>query len=107
MGVSDASVKDGNGRHAWIITTGSNTHFLNEQMMIKGMGPVAGHLAVMSSARVELHGQTALAIMTRYLTNLHNVPNIPVSFICDNQEIVQGCSSQQLCRQLGKHRFVS
>jgi hypothetical protein len=68
LGVSDASIKDKLRRHTWILTTGAQEHISNPDMMITGVRLVGGHVSDMSSARGELQGQTALAIMAKYLT---------------------------------------
>ncbi len=60
-------------------------HINDPQMHISGGGPVAGFQANMSSARGEIHGQTALAIMSNNLLKAHNKQNMPVIFYGDNQ----------------------
>jgi len=54
----------------------------------------------MSSARAELQGQTALAIMTSYLVKLHQIHRLPITFSCNNKGILDGCnnsSQAKLC----------
>lgn len=69
IGVSDASLKDDNCSHAWILTTGCPQHIHDSFMRISGHGTVDGYGPELSSARGELQGQTALAIMAK--TILH------------------------------------
>jgi len=90
IGVSDALVLHGHGRHAWILTTGERHHIGDPTMLIMGKGVVGGHQYNMSSARAELQGQTALAIMCSYLLKLHAEMDIPVTFLCNNQGILHG-----------------
>jgi len=97
--VSDASVINGQGRHAWMITSNSPKHITQPEMSISGHGVVGGHPCDMSSGRAELHGQTALAIMLNHLQRIHKIGILPAKFICDNQGILQGCS------QVNKHRI--
>jgi len=91
IGVSDALVVNGNGRHTWIITTVDKHHIDDSSMMMCGKGVVGGHQHNMPSAQAELHGQTALDIMTSYLFKLHQIPRLPVTSFCNNQGILCGC----------------
>jgi hypothetical protein len=72
LGASDASLKHGNSSHAWILTTGELEHINDPLMTLSGGGPVDGYQADMSSTRGEIHGQTALAIMSQNLLKAHN-----------------------------------
>jgi len=67
-------------------------HFLDPKLTISGYGTVIGHQRELSSARRELQGQTAFAIMTKFLLQLHDILTILVSFVCYNQGMVKGCS---------------
>jgi hypothetical protein len=84
LGVSDASIKNGCGTHAWILTTGEMEHMSDPCMKLEGSGPVDGDPYTMSSARGELQGQTALAIVTSTLLKEHDAQNTPVSFYTYN-----------------------
>jgi ribonuclease HI len=91
------------GWHAWILTTDSNKTFLDPTLVISGTGNIFGHPCDMSSARAELQGHTAMAIVAQHLQTLHNIPRVPFSFYYDNQGIVQGCTT--VCsRWLHHHR---
>jgi hypothetical protein len=59
-GASDASVKDNQCSHAWILSTGEAKHINNPLMSFKGHGPVNGHTSDVSLAHGVLQGQTAL-----------------------------------------------
>jgi hypothetical protein len=50
VGVSDASLKDGNSGHTWILSTGDLNHISNPMMQIIGTSPVDGYHADLSSA---------------------------------------------------------
>jgi len=60
IGVSDASIQNGSGSHAWILTSESNKHIMDPNMTISGIGPSHGTKYDMSSARAELQGKIAL-----------------------------------------------
>lgn len=70
-GMSDASLKHGTCSHAWILSTGENTHTLNENMSIHGTGAVDGAPNSMSSAKGEFHGQTAMSIVSKLFLETH------------------------------------
>jgi hypothetical protein len=103
MGVSDASITDGEGTHAWILTTGEKEHIDDPYMKIEGCGPVDGDKQAMSSARGELQGQTALAIITETFLNDHDAGTTPVTFYTDNQGVQQCCNNPKIHR-IGHHR---
>jgi hypothetical protein len=103
IGVSDASIIEGNGTHAWILTTSDTAHLEDPYMKIEGSGPVDGDTSTMSSSRGELQGQTALAIITKKLINEHNAHDIPITFFSDNQGVQRCCSNSKLHR-IGHHR---
>jgi hypothetical protein len=92
IGVSDALVNKQCGRHAWILITESNKHFLNPDLVISSVGPVYGLKSDMSSAHAELQEQMAMAIMAKFLKNVHQLPKLKVSFFYDNQGIIKGCA---------------
>jgi hypothetical protein len=50
VGVSDASIKNGQSTHAWILTTGEPHHLTDPYMSISGSGPVDGHEMDLSTA---------------------------------------------------------
>ncbi len=80
IGISDASLKDGQGAHSWILTTGDLDHLNDPLINIFGRGPVDGHPTDMSSAQGELQGQTALAIMLTNLLKAHQNKKMNVIF---------------------------
>jgi hypothetical protein len=102
-GMSDASLKDGTSSHAWILSTGENDHTLDGNMSIHGTGPVNGAPKSMSSARGELHGQTAMAIVSKLLLETHQEPKIPTLLQGDNQRIQRKCNEIRIDR-LKHHR---
>jgi hypothetical protein len=76
IGASDASLKEGQSGHAWILSTGEIVHLTNPLMQISGHSPVDGYHTDMSSATGEIQGQTALAIMTSALLQAQDKKNI-------------------------------
>jgi hypothetical protein len=96
IGVSDASVIETNGTHAWILTTGEKDYINDPYMKLEGSGPIDGDKQAISSARGELQGQTALAIITEALLMEHEATDIPVTFFTDNQGIKKCCGTQRL-----------
>jgi hypothetical protein len=103
LGVSDASLKDGQGAHAWILSTGELDHVDDPLMHISGKGPVDGYQADMSSARGEIQGQVALAIMTKLLLHSQQSPTTKVIFHGDNIGVQRKCSTCTT-RRLRDHR---
>jgi hypothetical protein len=103
IGVSDASVIEGQGTHAWILTTGEMEHLSDPYMKLEGQGPVDGDTLAMSSARGELQGQTALAIMTGALLMEHDATDTPITFYTDNQGVQKSCHNPKTHR-IGHHR---
>jgi hypothetical protein len=91
LGASDASLKDGNSSHAWILTTGELDHLSDPSMQLSGGGPVDGFKADQSSARGEIHGQTALALMAQTLLQAHGRQNMPTIFYGDNIGVQRKC----------------
>jgi hypothetical protein len=87
IGMSDASLKDNQCSHAWILSTGEPDHITYNNMSIQGVGAVDGDLTTMSSTRGELHGQTAMAIISNTLLHSHNASNIKVILHSDNQGV--------------------
>ncbi len=72
-------------------------------MSIHGTGAVDGDPSGMSSARVELHGQTAMAVMSKVLLDANNETNLPTILQGDNQGIQNKCNTIQTNR-LKHHR---
>jgi hypothetical protein len=103
IGESDASVIDGNGTHAWILTTGEKEHLSDPYMKLEGHGPVNGDKLTMSSARGELQGQTALTIITEAFLSAHNETDVGVTLYMDNQGIQKSCNHPKI-RRIGHHR---
>jgi len=58
LGVSDGSVKNGQGTHAWVLTSSASSPH-----RIMGAGPVDGVPKSMHSYRSELQGQVAVSLM--------------------------------------------
>jgi hypothetical protein len=94
LGVADASLKEGNCSHAWILTSNNSAHINDPNMIIHGAGPVDGYANFMTSVRGELQGQTAMAIMSQKLLTAHNSPHTPVHFYGDNQGIQNNLQRQ-------------
>ncbi len=92
QGMSDASLKEDQCSHAWILTTGAPEHITDPKLHIKGSGAVDGHASDLSSARGELQGQTATAVISKLLLDAHNT-NIPTTLMGDNQGVQKQCSN--------------
>lgn len=72
-------------------------------MQISGSGPVDGFQADLSSARGEIHGQTALAIMSDIFLKTHNQQNMPIIMYGDNIGVQQRCKDKMTLK-LRDHR---
>ncbi len=62
-------------------------------MHISGYGPIDGYQADLSSARGEIQGQTALAVMSTMLLQAHNNNNTAVTFQGKNLGVQRKCQS--------------
>jgi hypothetical protein len=96
LGASDASLKNGNSSHAWILTIGKLDHINDPLMHLSGGGQVDGFHADMSPACGEIHGQTTLAIMSNNLLKAHNQENMSVIFHGDNIGVQRKCNGANL-----------
>jgi hypothetical protein len=103
IGGSDASLKKGQSGHSWILSTGDIQHITDPLMHLSGLGPVDGVRADLSSARGEIQGQTALAIMSSTLLQAQNCPNMEVVFYGDNKGVQQKCATPYI-NKLKDHR---
>jgi hypothetical protein len=103
IGVSDASVIEGNGTHAWILTTGEKDHISDPHMKLEGYGTVDGDTIAMSSARGELQSQTALTIITEAFLSEHNANEMAVTFYTDNLGVQKCCTNPKI-NHIGHHR---
>jgi len=92
FGASDASFRDGRATHAWILSTGKVSDLTSDTLSISGSGFVDGYAPHMSSARGELHGVTALSIITDLLCQHYHFPG-HLTVISDNQGVVRKCNS--------------
>ncbi len=72
-------------------------------MKLEGSGPVDGDKNAMSSARVELQGLTALAIISEPFLKEHDANDMPITFLTDNQGIQKSCYKPKIQR-IGHHR---
>jgi hypothetical protein len=97
--VSDVSIINGMGRHAWIFTPANKEHITKPSLTIKGRGTVKGDAHEMLSARGGLQGQLELVIMAGYLARLQGKKLIKVTMVCNNQGVVKGCS------KIDRHRI--
>lgn len=100
---SDGSLTPTNAKHSWVITTSDPTHLTDPLMKITGSGTVDGYMTDISSARAELHGQTALVTMLNHLRQKLSMDIPPCHFWCDNQVVIKGCGNDTYCR-LRQHR---
>lgn len=93
IGVSDASLKDDNCSHAWILTTGDPQHIRDPLMRLSGRGTVDGYGPELSSARGELQGQMALALMAKTILTTNNATYIKTNFFGDNEGVQRNVQS--------------
>lgn len=103
FGASDASLKNNNCSHAWVVTSNNPEHLHDPDMIIHGAGPVDGHYKYLSSARGELQGQTAAAIAIQQLLRAHKSHCTPVHLYGDNQGIQNKCTTFRP-RKMKSHR---
>jgi hypothetical protein len=104
-GASDASLKDGKASHAWIISLGEIDDIEHPLHHITGSGPVHGIPYSLSSARGELQGITAVAIIANLLSNYHN-RKPTISSTCDNTAVISRCSKGPFS-SLRRHRTAN
>jgi hypothetical protein len=93
LGVSDASLKNANCSHAWIITSNNPCHIQDPNMMIHGSGSVNGLGHYIFSVRGEIQRQTAAAIIIQQLLWAHNSLQTPVPLFGDNHGIQNKCNT--------------
>jgi hypothetical protein len=101
--MGDASLKDGQCSHAWILSMGEPDDINNINMSIHGHGAVDGDISTMSSTRGELHSQTAMAIMSNLFLSAHNDRSTRTVMYGDNKGVQQTCSNTQI-NKLKLHR---
>jgi hypothetical protein len=99
IGASDASLKEDQCSHAWILSTGDINHIEDPYMSLRGAGPVDCIPSDLLSVRGELHGQMALTIMSKTLLISTDCIQHPVKLIGDNkgiQEKTAQCTHNRL-----------
>lgn len=72
-------------------------------MQLSGCGPVDGFCSDLSSSRGEIHGQTALGIMSKNLLTAREQPNMAILFYGDNEGVQRKCQALSL-NKLCDHR---
>ncbi len=100
---SDASLKDNNCTHAWVITTSNIEHLNDPDMHLSGYGAVDGIPQALSSARGELQGQTAALIMSKMVLEAHQ-SSLPIHMSGDNQGVQKKCAEGIHNRRIRDHR---
>ncbi|MGH7974112.1 MAG: hypothetical protein ACREBR_01200, partial [bacterium] len=86
IAVSDGSVKDGKGSHAWCVQG------KNPSLGIEGVGPTDGDPERMSSFRAELHGVAAVLTAMVHLIKFNRVNEVlmgRLDVFCDNEAVVK------------------
>jgi len=104
-GASDASLKDGKAFHAWIISSGEIDDIEDPLHYISGSGPIHGIPHFLSSARGELQGITAVAIIANLLSEYHN-KKLTISSTCDKTGVINRCSKGSFS-SLRRHRTAN
>ncbi len=102
-GVGDASLKDSQCGHAWILSTDEREHLGDPSMPITGYGAVDGHITDLSSSRGELQSQTAMTVIAKTLLQANEALNIPITLYGDNQGVQTKCSNPRM-NKLHHHR---
>jgi hypothetical protein len=100
---SDASLKDGQCSHAWIITTPNPDDIDEPHMSKQGWGMVDGYPRYLSSACGEIQGQTAATTLLNGITRTHNATNISIKLVGNNQGVQNKCH-RQAGTKLRSHR---
>lgn len=85
LGVSDASIVNGNGTHSWVLLTGESEHLDNPYMEVEGTEPVDSYPIDMSSTWGELQSSMSLAIMSKIILTQNNASEINVVLLSDNK----------------------
>jgi hypothetical protein len=85
----DASLKDGNGAHAWIPTNNNIHHFSNPNTFISGAGAFDGCHNDLSSSRGELQSQMAIAIMASNLLKTQQATKMVIHIYGNNKAVQQ------------------
>ncbi len=100
FGASDASLKNHQSSHAWIISSGSTQDIEEPLWHIYGSGPVHGAPQYLSSSRGELQGLTALSIVANLLSNFSG-NKLRMNAICDNSGVISKCTKGLACSLRG------
>ncbi len=93
IGAADVLLKQGNCSHSWVITINNSDHIDDPNMTITGVGPVDGYTNFMSSARGELQGQTAAAIVKQCVLKKYKGTTPQVHLYGDNQGVQSKCTN--------------
>lgn len=94
--MGDASLKETQSGHAWILSTGEREHLGDPNMSITGYGAVDGHVMDLSSSRGELQSQTAMTVIAKALLQANDALDIPITLYGDNQGIQTKCSHPKM-----------
>jgi hypothetical protein len=73
-GSANASLKDGNASHACTLYTGNPVDINYPLLRINGTGPIDGHDTDLSSSRVEMQSQVAVATAANLFFSKHKIP---------------------------------
>ncbi len=74
----------------------------DDELHISGHRPVDGYAMEMSSGRGEIHGVTAMSIMSQHLLHFHS-SSAQLEAVCGNQGVINRCASVNFCH-LKNHR---
>ncbi|MFN9979486.1 MAG: hypothetical protein ACK53Y_06215 [bacterium] len=92
FGACNASLKEGQATHAWILSSGNISDIVDDNMNLHGSGPVHCYPTHLSSSQGELAGLAAISIVTQLLLKVFSSP-ANVSVVCDNKAMVNKCNS--------------
>jgi hypothetical protein len=90
--MGDASLKEAQSGHAWILSTGEQEHLGDPSMSITGHGAIDGHVMDLSSSRSELQCQTAMTVITKAVLQANDALDMPITLYGDNQGVQTKCS---------------
>lgn len=98
IGVGDASLKEVQSGHAWILLTGEMCHLGDPNMSTCGSGTVDCHTLDLSSSRGELQSQKAMTIMAEAVLQANNALELSITLYGENQGIPTKCSKSTMNR---------
>jgi len=88
---SDASLKDGQSTHAWLLSMGQISNIEDNTLTIYSSSPVDG-FSHLSSARAELHGIMAISIIAKPFLSFYSSSAKIITY-CNNKGMINKCNT--------------